>query len=85
MRRLSRDALKTFFDIWLLVDHSADTVPRRVIVNTLTLPVIVEVFKTTFSIFVKESLARADDAWRDCIDPGTVRVMAVPTLPPRSS
>jgi hypothetical protein len=58
MRRLSRDALKTFFDIWLLVDHSADIVPRQAIVNTLTLPEIVKVFKTTFSIFVKERLGK---------------------------
>jgi uncharacterized membrane protein (DUF373 family) len=48
---LTGGALKTFFDIWLLVDHSADIVLRQVIVNTLILLAIVEVFKTTLTYF----------------------------------
>jgi uncharacterized membrane protein (DUF373 family) len=48
---LTGGALKTFFDIWLLVDHSADIVLRQVIVNTLILLAIVEVFKTTLAYF----------------------------------
>ncbi len=44
-------ALKTFWDIRLLVDHSAEVVLRQIIVNTLILLAIVEVFKTTVTYF----------------------------------
>ncbi|OQW33578.1 MAG: hypothetical protein A4E19_04120 [Nitrospira sp. SG-bin1] len=48
---LTGGALKTFWDIRLLVDHSPEVVLRQVIVNTLILLAIVEVFKTTVTYF----------------------------------
>ena len=48
---LTGGALKTFWDIRLLVDHSAEIVLRQIIVNTLILLAIVEVFKTTVTYF----------------------------------
>ncbi len=48
---LTGGALKTFWDIRLLVDHSAEVVLRQIIVNTLILLAIVEVFKTTVTYF----------------------------------
>jgi len=48
---LTGGVLKTFWDIRLLVDHSAEVVLRQVIVNTLILLAIVEVFKTTVTYF----------------------------------
>src|SRR5690349_19869219 len=48
---LTGGALKTFWDIRLLVDHSAEVVLRQIIVNTLILLAIVEVFKTTMTYF----------------------------------
>lgn len=48
---LTGGALKTFWEIRLLVDHSAEIVLRQVIVNTLILLAIVEVFKTTVTYF----------------------------------
>jgi uncharacterized membrane protein (DUF373 family) len=48
---LTGGALKTFWDIRLLIDHSAEVVLRQVIVNALLLLAIVEVFKTTVTYF----------------------------------
>lgn len=48
---LTGGALKTLWDIRLLVDHSAEVVLRQIIVNTLILLAIVEVFKTTVTYF----------------------------------
>jgi len=48
---LTGGALKTFWDLRLLVDHSAEVVLRQIIVNTLILLAIVEVFKTTVTYF----------------------------------
>ncbi len=48
---LSGGALKTFWDIRLIVDHSAEVVLRQVIVNTLMLLALVELFKTTVAYF----------------------------------
>lgn len=48
---LTGGALKTFWEIRLLLDHSAEIVLRQVIVNTLILLAIVEVFKTTVTYF----------------------------------
>jgi uncharacterized membrane protein (DUF373 family) len=48
---LTGGALKTFWDIRLLLDHSAEVVLRQIIVNTLILLAIVEVFKTTVTYF----------------------------------
>ena len=48
---LTGGALKTFWDIRLLVDHSVEVVLRQIIVNTLILLAIVEVFKTTVTYF----------------------------------
>jgi uncharacterized membrane protein (DUF373 family) len=48
---LTGGALKTLWDIRLLLDHSAEVVLRQVIVNTLILLAIVEVFKTTVTYF----------------------------------
>ncbi len=48
---LTGGVLKTFFDIRLLVEHPAEIVLRQVIVNTLILLAIVEVFKTTLTYF----------------------------------
>ena len=48
---LTGGALKTFWDIRLLIDHSAEVVLRQIIVNTLILLAIVEVFKTTVTYF----------------------------------
>jgi len=48
---LTGGALKTFWDIRLLVDHPAEVVLRQIIVNTLILLAIVEVFKTTVTYF----------------------------------
>jgi uncharacterized membrane protein (DUF373 family) len=43
--------LMTFWEIRLLIDHSAEVVLRQVIVNTLMLLALVEVFKTTVTYF----------------------------------
>lgn len=48
---LTGGALKTLWDIRLLIDHSAEVVLRQVIVNTLMLLALVEVFKTTVTYF----------------------------------
>ena len=48
---LTGGALKTLWDIRLLLDHSAEVVLRQIIVNTLILLAIVEVFKTTVTYF----------------------------------
>jgi uncharacterized membrane protein (DUF373 family) len=48
---LTGGALKTFWDIRLLVDHPVEVVLRQVIINTLILLAIVEVFKTTLTYF----------------------------------
>ncbi len=48
---LTGGALKTFWDIRLLLDHSVEVVLRQIIVNTLILLAIVEVFKTTVTYF----------------------------------
>lgn len=48
---LTGGALKTFGEIQLLIDHSVEVVLRRVIVNTLMLLALIEVFKTTVTYF----------------------------------
>jgi uncharacterized membrane protein (DUF373 family) len=48
---LTGGAVKTFWEIRLLVDHSAEIVLRQVIINTLMLLALVEVFKTTVTYF----------------------------------
>jgi uncharacterized membrane protein (DUF373 family) len=48
---LTGGALKTCWEIRLIVDHSAEVVLRQVIVNTLMLLALVEVFKTTVTYF----------------------------------
>jgi uncharacterized membrane protein (DUF373 family) len=48
---LAGGALKTFWEIRLLFDHSTEVVLRQVIVNTLILLALVEVFKTTVTYF----------------------------------
>lgn len=48
---LAGGAVKTFWEIRLLLDHSAEVVLRQVIVNTLMLLALVEVFKTTVTYF----------------------------------
>ena len=48
---LTGGALKTFWGIRLLVDHSVEVVLRQLIVNTLMLLALVEVFKTTVAYF----------------------------------
>ena len=48
---LTGGALKTFLEIRLLIDHSAEVVLRQVIINTLMLLALVEVFKTTVTYF----------------------------------
>jgi uncharacterized membrane protein (DUF373 family) len=48
---LTGGALKTLWDIRLLADHSVEVALRQVIVNTLILLAIVEVFKTTVTYF----------------------------------
>lgn len=48
---LTGGALKTFWEIRLLIDHSTEGVLRQVIVNTLMLLALVEVFKTTVTYF----------------------------------
>ena len=44
-------AVKTFWEIRLLMDHSTKVVLRQVIINTLMLLALVEVFKTTVTYF----------------------------------
>lgn len=44
-------ALKALWDLRLLVDHSLEIVLRQVIINTLMLLALVEVFKTTVTYF----------------------------------
>lgn len=44
-------ALKTLWELRLFIDHSAEVVLRQVIVNTLMLLALVEVFKTTVTYF----------------------------------
>lgn len=48
---LTGGALKTFWDIRLLIDQPAEVALRQVIVNTLMLLALVEVFKTTVTYF----------------------------------
>lgn len=48
---LTGGALKTLWEIRLLIDQSAEVVLRQVIVNTLMLLALVEVFKTTVTYF----------------------------------
>jgi uncharacterized membrane protein (DUF373 family) len=48
---LAGGALKTLWEIRFLIDHSAEIVLRQVIVNTLMLLALVEVFKTTVTYF----------------------------------
>ncbi|MBM4125970.1 MAG: hypothetical protein FJ247_01295 [Nitrospira sp.] len=48
---LTGGALKTLWDIRLLLDHSSEVVLRQVIVNILMLLALVEVFKTTVTYF----------------------------------
>jgi uncharacterized membrane protein (DUF373 family) len=48
---LTGGALKTFWDIHRLFDHSVEVVLRHIIVNTLILLAIVELFKTTVTYF----------------------------------
>lgn len=48
---LTGGALKAFWDLRLLVDHSVEIVLRQVIINTLMLLAVVEVFKTTVTYF----------------------------------
>jgi uncharacterized membrane protein (DUF373 family) len=48
---LTGGALKTLWELRLLIDHSAEVVLRQVIVNTLMLLALVEVFKTTVTYF----------------------------------
>ena len=48
---LTGGALKTFYEIGLLIDQSAEVVLRQVIINTLMLLALVEVFKTTVTYF----------------------------------
>ena len=48
---LAGGALTTLWDVRLLVDHSAEVVLRQVIVETLMLLALVEVFKTTVTYF----------------------------------
>jgi uncharacterized membrane protein (DUF373 family) len=48
---LAGGALKTLWEIRLLIDHSTEVVLRQVIVNTLMLLALVEVFKTTATYF----------------------------------
>lgn len=48
---LAGGAVMTFWEIRLLMDHSAEVVLRQVIVNTLMLLALVEVFKTTVTYF----------------------------------
>jgi uncharacterized membrane protein (DUF373 family) len=48
---LAGGALKTLWETRLLIDHSAEIVLRQVIVNTLMLLALVEVFKTTVTYF----------------------------------
>ncbi|MBX3325530.1 MAG: phosphate-starvation-inducible PsiE family protein [Nitrospira sp.] len=48
---LTGGALKTLWEVRLLFDHSGEVVMRQVIVNTLMLLALVEVFKTTVTYF----------------------------------
>ncbi|MBS0164913.1 MAG: phosphate-starvation-inducible PsiE family protein [Nitrospira sp.] len=48
---LTGGALKTLWEIRLLFKHSGEVVMRQVIVNTLMLLALVEVFKTTVTYF----------------------------------
>lgn len=48
---LTGGALKTLWEVRLLIDHPAEVVLRQVIVNTLMLLALVEVFKTTVTYF----------------------------------
>lgn len=48
---LTVGALKTLWDIRLIIDRSAEVVLRQVIVDTLMLLALVEVFKTTVTYF----------------------------------
>ncbi|MBL8038916.1 MAG: phosphate-starvation-inducible PsiE family protein [Nitrospira sp.] len=48
---LTGGALKTLWEIRLLFEHSGEVVMRQVIVNTLMLLALVEVFKTTVTYF----------------------------------
>lgn len=48
---LAGGALTTLWEIRLLVDHAAEVVLRQVIVDTLMLLALVEVFKTTVTYF----------------------------------
>lgn len=48
---LTGGALKTLWEVRLLIDHSAEVVLRQVVVNTLMLLALIEVFKTTVTYF----------------------------------
>lgn len=48
---LTGGALKILWEIRLIIDHSAEVVLRQVIVHTLMLLALVEVFKTTATYF----------------------------------
>lgn len=48
---LTGGALKTLWELRLFIDHPAEVVLRQVIVNTLMLLALVEVFKTTITYF----------------------------------
>ena len=48
---LTGGAWKTLWEVRLLIDHPAEVVLRQVIVNTLMLLALVEVFKTTVTYF----------------------------------
>jgi uncharacterized membrane protein (DUF373 family) len=48
---LTGGALKTLWEIRLLIDYPAEVVLRQVIVNALMLLALVEVFKTTVTYF----------------------------------
>ncbi|HRI36994.1 MAG TPA: phosphate-starvation-inducible PsiE family protein [Nitrospira sp.] len=48
---LTGGALKTLWEVRLLIDYSVEVVLRQVIVNTLMLLALVEVFKTTVTYF----------------------------------
>lgn len=48
---LTGGALRTLWEIRLFIDHSAEVVLRQVIVNTLMLLALVEVFKTAVTYF----------------------------------
>ncbi|MBH0179415.1 MAG: phosphate-starvation-inducible PsiE family protein [Nitrospira sp.] len=48
---LTGGVLKSFLDLFMLIDHPAEVVLRKVIIDMLILLAIVEVFKTTVTYF----------------------------------